>query len=60
MLIPAVVSKLPETMRGPLQQMLGAGRLTPMQLVFALLVTLDAIVLYALMRRFRRSRLVAS
>jgi ABC-2 type transport system permease protein len=59
MLIPAVVSKLPETMRGPLQQMLGAGRLTPMQLVFALLVTLDAIVLYASMRRFRRSRLTA-
>ena len=59
MLIPAVVSKLPVTMRGSLQQMVGAGRLTPMELLFALLVTLDAIVLYASMRRFRRSRLTA-
>ena len=39
--------------------MFGAGRLTPMELLFALLVTLDAIVLYASMRRFRRSRLTA-
>lgn len=59
MLIPAVVSKLPMAIRGSMQQVFGGGGLTLMELVFALLVTLDAVVLYASMRRFRRSRLIA-
>lgn len=60
MIIPAVVAKLPVTLRGSVQEMFAAGRLTPMELVLALLVVLDAVVLYASTRRFRRSRLITA
>lgn len=57
MLLPAIVSKLPMTIRGSMQQFV-TGRLTLMEIVLALLVLLDAAVLYASMRRFRRARLI--
>ena len=60
MLIPALITKLPQAMRGSLQEMLVSGRLTPMELVFALLIVLDVAVIFAAMRRFRRPRLIAA
>jgi ABC-type transport system involved in cytochrome c biogenesis permease component len=60
MLIPALITKLPHAMRGSLQEMLVSGRLTPMELVFALLIVLDVAVIFAAMRRFRRPRLIAA
>lgn len=57
MLLPAIVAKLPATTRGSMQQFV-TGRLTLMELMLMLLIILDAGVVYASMRRFRRARLI--
>lgn len=60
MLIPAAVAKLPRSIRDSIQEPVIAGRLSPMELVLVVLVALNAGVLYASLRRFRRSRLVTA
>jgi ABC-2 type transport system permease protein len=58
-LIPFIVSRLPSSVRVSIRSLF-AGRLSPMALVLALLVLLNAVILFASMRRFRRSRLIAA
>jgi ABC-2 type transport system permease protein len=60
MLIPVFVTRIPESMRAPIRDLLASGRLTPMRLLFGVLVVADAVLLYLSMLRFRRSRLVTA
>jgi hypothetical protein len=60
MLIPVLVTRIPESVRGPIRDLLASGRLTPMRLLLGILVVLDAVLLYVSMLRFRRSRLVTA
>jgi len=60
MLIPVLVTRIPESVRGPIRDLLASGRLTPMRLLLGVLVVLDAVLLYLSMLRFRRSRLVTA
>ena len=59
MVIPAIVGGLPSGLREPLREMFGSGRISPAQLLFGLLVFLNAVVLAFAMQRFQRSRLIA-
>ena len=59
-LIPTIVNKLPPAITAPIRDLLTSGRLTPLQLGLAVLVIVDAAVLYVSTLRFRRSRLVTA
>lgn len=62
--VPLVLSmalnKLPDTVTGPIRDLLTSGRLTPLELGLIVLVVLDAVLLYIATLRFRRSRLVTA
>lgn len=60
MLIPAIVGGMPAALREPLRELLGSGRFTPAQLLFAILLVMNAIVLLVSMQRFQRARLITS
>ena len=60
MLIPAIVGGLPAAVREPLRRLLESGQLTPAQLLFGVLVVLNAVILTASSRRFQRSKLITS
>jgi hypothetical protein len=60
MLIPVFVTRIPESMRAPIRDLLVSGRVTPMRLLFGVLVVADAVLLYLSVLRFRRSRLVTA
>ncbi|MDF2773859.1 MAG: type transporter [Geminicoccaceae bacterium] len=59
MLIPAMVGGMPAGLRDSIREALGSGRITATQLVLAVLLVLNAVVLGISMQRFRRSRLIA-
>lgn len=59
MLIPAMVGGMPAGLRDSIREALGSGRITATQLVLAILLVLNAVVLGISMQRFRRSRLIA-
>ena len=60
LLLSMVLNKLPATVTGPIREVLMSGRMTPMQLGLAVLVLIDAAVLYVSTLRFRRSRLMTA
>ena len=60
MITPAIIAKLPPSIRNWMKELVLTGRLTPMEIVLGLLIVLDALVLFASVRRFRRSRLVTA
>lgn len=57
-LIPVIVRSLPPAITTPLRNLLASGRLSPLQLLFGVLIVLNAVVLSVSVLRFRRSRLV--
>jgi ABC-2 type transport system permease protein len=59
MLIPAMVGGMPAGLRDSIREALGSGRITATQLVLAVLLVLNAVVLGISMQRFRRSQLIA-
>ena len=59
MLIPAMVGGMPAGLRDSIREALGSGRITATQLVLAILLVLNAVVLGISMQRFRRSQLIA-
>jgi ABC-2 type transport system permease protein len=60
MLIPAVVSGMPAGLRESLREALGSGRITAPQLLMAILLVLNGVVLGISTQRFQRSRLITS